>query len=299
VELLVFVHFCPLQYSHEVVKSTAVLNHTTHTASRPIGQPTRGKTARHRLRRVDTFFLLYEDVLFRRCEGVYTSAFFVDLGYGAEPHTTLESAQRLRRLNAGLPVLGVEIDPERVAAAAPFQDEHTHFRVGGFNLPLQPHESVRAIRAFNVLRQYSPEAVTESLNLLGEQLLPGGLLIEGTSDPLGRIWVANILRRTGQGLKQEGLLFSTNFRWGFEPGIFQPVLPKNYIHCMLPGEPIHSFMEAWKAAARQTMSIKNFGLRQWFTASAHALAESGYDIELRRRFLNKGFLFWKVGEMVG
>ena len=274
----------------------SVLNPTTHSTSRPVGQPTRGKTARQRLRRVDTFLMLYDDVLFRRCEGIFSSACFVDLGYGAEPFTTLESARRLRRLNPSLPVLGVEIDPQRVAAAMPFEDNLTRFRVGGFNLPLHPNENARAIRAFNVLRQYREEEAPEYLSLLGQQLLPGGLLIEGTSDPMGRIWTANVFRRTAQGIHQTGLLFSTNFRWGFEPALFQPVLPKNFIHRMIPGEPIHSFMQAWKTAACQTMPFKAFGLRQWFSASAHALALDGYRIELRRRFLNKGFLFWQFGK---
>ncbi len=86
--------------------------------------------------------------------GLYDRALFVDVGYGAEPFTTLESAARLRTVNPVLPVLGVEIDGERVAAALPYADAHTHFRLGGFNLPLQPDEHVRLIRAFNVLRQY-------------------------------------------------------------------------------------------------------------------------------------------------
>ena len=151
------------------------------------------------------------------------------------------------------------------------------------------------MRAFNVLRQYEEQEVAAAQRLMGSYLLPGGLLIEGTSDPLGRIWVANLLRRSASGLVMEGLLFSTNFRWGFEPGIFQPVLPKNLIHRMVPGEVINDFMDAWKDAARQTIAIKPLGLRQWFAASAKTLASSGYAIDLRRKYLQKGFLLWKRG----
>lgn len=79
---------------------------------------------------------------------------FVDLGYGFDPRTTLESASRLRKSNPNLKILGAEIDKERVEAALPFADEKTFFRLGGFNLPLQSGEHVRLIRAFNVLRQY-------------------------------------------------------------------------------------------------------------------------------------------------
>src|SRR5512133_1381390 len=110
---------------------------------KPLGQLTRGKTARNRLRRVDNFLLMVESALIRQMDGPFARACYVDLGYGAEPFTTLESAERLRRLNPSLPVLGVEIDPERVTNAAPYADELTDFRLGGFNLPLLEGETVR------------------------------------------------------------------------------------------------------------------------------------------------------------
>lgn len=267
------------------------------TPQRPLGQITRGKTAHNRLRRVDIFTLLYaRELLIQAVPAGLRRAFYVDLGYGAEAFTTLESARRFRTVNPELDVLGVEIAPERVEAALPYADAHTFFRLGGFNLPLESGETVRLMRAFNVLRQYSEDQVAESHELMGQHLLSGGLIIEGTSDPFGRIWVANLLRQgtaLTPGLRMEGLLFGTNFQWGFEPDIFQPVLPKNYIHRMLPGEAIYAFMEAWKAAARQTIAFKAFGLRQWFAASAGALKELGYNIEIHPRYLRSGFLLWK------
>ena len=171
-------------------------------SKKPLGQVTRGKTARNRLRRVDNWLMMYEPLLLRRSDGAYEKAWFVDLGYGAEPFTTLESAQRLRRVSPALNVLGVEIDPERVQTALPYADAQTQFRLGGFNLPLQAGESVKLIRAFNVLRQYDETQVNEAHATLMEQVLPGGLLIEGTSDPYGRVWVANVLRRTASRRKR-------------------------------------------------------------------------------------------------
>ncbi len=265
---------------------------------RPLGQPTRGKTARNRLRRVDTFLILYDRALLRRTDGPFARAFFVDLGFGAEPVTTLESGARLHAINPRLPVLGVEIDPERVAAALPYADARTTFRVGGFNLPLRPGETVRAIRAFNVLRQYEEAQVAPAWQTMGESLLPGGLLIEGTSDPPGRTWVANLLRRAEGGMVYEGLLFSTNFHGGFEPAMFQPVLPKNLIHRMTPGEPIHAFMAAWKRAAEETIAHRAWGPRQWFAASAQTLAARGEPVLLRPRLIRQGYLLWRaaIGE---
>jgi SAM-dependent methyltransferase len=261
---------------------------------RPQGQPTRGKTAPNRLRRVDNFLLLYDGPLIRRRDGEFARACYVDLGYGAEPFTTLESAARLRRVHPDLPVLGVEIDPERVARAAPYEDDLTRFRLGGFNLPLQAGETVRIIRAFNVLRQYDETEVYTAWQHMGRCLLPGGLLIEGTSDPYGRVWTANLLRRTTDDrLWYEGLLFSTNFRWGFAPGLFQPVLPKNCIHRMVPGEKVNDFMSAWNQAIRETVAFRDWGQHQWFTASVDALARRGYPLDQRRRFLRRGYLLWQ------
>jgi hypothetical protein len=164
-------------------------------SKKPVGLPTRGKTASNRLRRVDNFILLYEPSLLTRTDGLFARSLFVDLGYGFDPRTTLESAARFRRVNPHLPILGVEIDPERVEAAQPFVDEITHFRLGGFNLPMLAGESVRLIRAFNVLRQYEEKDFAPAYERLAEHVLPGGLMIEGTSNPFGSVWVANLARR--------------------------------------------------------------------------------------------------------
>ena len=261
---------------------------------RPQGQETRGKTARNRLRRVDNFLCLYDPALIQRVHGPFANALFVDLGYGAEPFTTLESAERLRRLNPTLPVLGVEIDAERVATAQPFADAQTHFRLGGFNLPLQAGEQVRCIRAFNVLRQYEERAVADAYALLARQLLPGGLLIEGTSDPFGRIWVAHVLRKNGnEMLLHEASVFSTNFRTGFDPTEFQTILPKNLIHQVAPGTPIYDFFAHWKQATWETVAQRSWGLRPWFAASTHRLAQCGDKIDHRRRLLARGYLVWQ------
>jgi hypothetical protein len=264
---------------------------------RPQGQPTRGKTTQNRLRRVDLFLAWYAPDLLRRHDGAFAHAWLVDLGYGAEPFTTLEMAQRLRRLNPRLPVLGVEIDPERVAAALPYADDLTHFRRGGFNLPLTPRpdgtpETVRAIRAFNVLRQYDEAAVAAAYAELAHGVLPGGLLVEGTSDPLGRHWVANVLRRAADApaWQPEALVFSTNFRGGWEPALFQAVLPKNLIHRMTPGEPIWALLAAWKAAAQRSSAARAWGLRAWFVAAAERLAAEGWPVRTRGRWARAGFL---------
>ena len=258
-----------------------------------MGQPTRGKTASNRLRRVDNFILLYEPSLLTRTDGLFAESLFVDLGYGFDPRTTLESATRFRKVNPNLKILGVEIDKERVEAAQPYADGKTFFRLGGFNLPLQSRERVRLVRVFNVLRQYEEEDFIPAYERLAEYVLPGGLMIEGTSTPFGQIWAANLARRLGEASwKMEALVLSTNFRLGFDVEEFQTILPKNYIHRMVPGEAIHDFFDAWRRSAAETAAAKTFGLKQWFAASAETLAKKGFKIDLHKKWLGKGWLIW-------
>src|SRR5215216_345119 len=275
-----------------------------------MGHPTRGKTASNRLRRVDNFILLYEPSLLTGTDwlpappftsnkqnekGGVTNSMFVDLGYGFEARTTLESALRFRTVNPELPILGVEIEKERVEAAIPYADEKTFFRLGGFNLPLKEGEHVRLIRAFNVLRQYEEKEFAPAYERLAQYVLPGGLMIEGTSNPFGSMWCANVARTVdARQWTMEALVFSTNFRMGFDIEEFQTLLPKNLIHHVLPGEPIYDFFEAWKQSAAETAAMKTYGPKQWFSAAGKRLAERGYTTASQHKWLTKGFLIWKL-----
>src|SRR5215211_7337908 len=92
--------------------------------------------------------------------------------------------------------------------------------------------------------------------------------------------------------KLEALVFSTNFRTGFDITNFQAVLPKNLIHHVVQGEPIYDFFEAWKQSAAETAALKAYGLRQWFIQSSEALAQKGYKINLQKKFLARGWMIW-------
>lgn len=266
----------------------------------PTARITRGKTARNRLRGSDHFLLHHDPGLLSRRDRAWADALCVDLGYGAEAHTTLEWARRLRRRAPHLHVLGVEIDPERVARARPFTDAHTTFREGGFDLPLQPHERVRLVRAFNVLRQYDEHEVGPIWSQLAAQLLPGGLLVDGTSCPYGRTWTACLVRRpvdtAGDAWHLEALVLGANLRTGFDPETAQTRLPKRYIHRMRAGEAVHGFFAAWKRAVRDTRGLAIWGERQWFAGAARALAAAGHDVVLRPRWLKQGWLVWRFPE---
>jgi hypothetical protein len=178
-----------------------------------------------------------------------------------------------------------------VEAALPYADDKTFFRLGGFNLPLQTGEHVRLIRAFNVLRQYDESDFAPAYEKLAESVIPDGLMIEGTSDPFGSIWAANVMRKAQDGTwNAEALVFSTNFRLGFAVEDFQTILPKNLIHHVVPGQDVHDLFESWKRSAAETSAAKVYGFRQWFMAAAASLAQKGYKINLQGKFLSRGFL---------
>ena len=254
---------------------------------RPLGQVTRGKTAPNRLRKTDTFLAVAYPELVRHMPGLY-----VDLGYGAYPITSVETLERLGKLNPRLRVLGVEIDPARVAAAEAYTRPGLEFRLGGFDLPLRSGESVTIIRAFNVLRQYPEAAVEAALRALAEPLTPGGLLLEGTSDPLGRLLTFNVYQKPAPDgpLARAALVLAPSLHAGFLPRQFQPVLPKNFIHHAEPGGPIDRFFEAWHAAWQHARA-RATDPRQVFTLAGLRLAEAyGYGVDRRRALLRRGFL---------
>ena len=257
--------------------------------ARPEGRATRGKTAPNRLRRIDHFVGRYASGLLRSPG----RAPAVDLGFGRLPLTTLEMAAQLRRANPALPVIGIEIDPARVEAAQAYAGPHTRFMRGGFNLP-QGSTPARLIRAMNVLRQYPEEEALPAHQQLIDQLIPGGLLVEGTSSPFGRRIVINLIRHGAGGVPvMEGLLFSTNFREGFSPDLFPPVLPKQLIHRHVPGEAIHTFFETWRRCADRARHARTFGVRQHFVQTARDLAMTYPGVSTRPRLLRQGFLFWR------
>jgi hypothetical protein len=257
---------------------------TPSRARQPFGQPTRGKTAPNRLRKTDTFLALAFPEFVRHMPGLY-----VDLGYGAYPVTSVETLERLRRLNPALGLLGVEIDPQRVAEAQRFARDRLEFRLGGFNLPLQAGERAGLIRAFNVLRQYDEGAVRDALAALSASLTPGGLIIEGTCDPTGRLMTFNLFRKE-TALERSALVFAPSLRAGFAPRQLQAVLPKNFVHHAGPGGPIDQFFAAWHKHW-QAARAHSRDLRQIFGQAARRLAtHDGYAIDLRRTLLRRGFL---------
>ncbi|WP_018684806.1 hypothetical protein [Actinokineospora enzanensis] len=249
--------------------------------ARALGAPTRGTTNPNRLRRVDRWLVGSSTV---RAALTGQDPLVVDLGYGATPVTTVELATRLRAVAPDVRVLGLEIDPERVEAAKPAADPPAlDFRRGGFELA-----GTRPVllRAFNVLRQYPEDEAARSWATMLARLAPGGLLVEGTCDEIGRrcSWVL---------LDAEG---PRTFTLSCLPaGIDRPSdlaerLPKALIHRNVPGEPVHELLCALDACWATAAPFAPFGPRARWVESARLLAAEGWPVlDDRRR--------WRLGEL--
>jgi hypothetical protein len=189
----------------------------------------------------------------------------VDLGFGATPVTAVELAGRLGRVRADVRVVGLEIDAERVAAAAPAADPpRLTFRSGGFELAgLRP----ALVRAANVLRQYDEPAALQAWDTMRANLAADGVLVEGTCDEIGRLGSWVLLDGDGP----RSLTLAAKIETLERPAEFAERLPKALIHYNVPGTSIHRFLRdldaAWDAAA----PLSSFGPRQRWIAACRAL----------------------------
>ncbi|MCW2946297.1 MAG: hypothetical protein JWR24_3014 [Actinoallomurus sp.] len=271
---------------------------------RPEGTITRGTTAPNRLRRVDRWIARVYGPLLRHDR----RPLVVDLGYGASPVTTAELFTRLRAVHPRVEVVGMEIDPQRVAAARRCEREGLSFRLGGFELPVDRPPTL--IRAFNVLRQYGEAEAWTAWDRMCGGLAPDGVLVEGTCGETGRraVWVALQRERPGAHAGAPGrpgeragavavprtITFAAHLPSMPRPSELAERLPKTLIHRNVPGERVHqllaAFDRAWAAAAPQSV----FGPRQRWVAAVELLARdhpvyAGAPLGGRAR--------WRLGEV--
>lgn len=260
--------------------------------SRTTGKITRGTTNTNRLRRVDRWIARHP--VLRRVD----DPLVVDLGYGASGVTAFELEARLRRARSDVEVVGLEIDPARVQRArdqlaevragkssfAP--DARVSFARGGFEVPLPGIRRPAIIRAFNVLRQYDEEDVPAAWAMMASRLAPGGMVVEGTCDEIGRIstWVA-----LGADGRPRTLTISLRLAGLASPGVAAERLPKALIHRNVPGEGIHDFLQAMDAEWTRSVAASSFGPEQRWRAAMEAMSAAGWPIGGRSR--------WRLGEV--
>ncbi|GEN08938.1 hypothetical protein MFU01_39750 [Myxococcus fulvus] len=258
---------------------------------------TRGRTAPGRLRALDAFLCRFEPTLLSRVDGPWARAVFVDVGFGEHPWTTLESAEAFRALHPELVVIGVELDDARALAAQSHAGPRTHFRQGGFALPLSPEEPARLVRAMNLLRQGPVERVAEVHHALSRFLLPSGLLVEGSSDPEGSVLTAHLLRRSDSAPDappvREALLFHTDFRQGFAPLLFRDWLPRDLRRRVRPGEPMHAFFMSWVDTWKQARDAGHSAPADAFRESVSRLCRQVDGVSSDSWLLDSGYLLWR------
>lgn len=243
----------------------------------PLGTVTRGTTGINRLRRSDR--RLIHDRRITTLLHRAADPLVVDLGYGAQPWTTLELAARLRTIRPDVRVVGLEIDPSRVV---PDRDG-VRFARGGFELAdLRPV----LVRAFNVLRQYPEPAVAEAWSTVLAGLAPDGLLVEGTCDELGRRCAWVVLDRTGP----RTLTLAWDPFTVERPSDLAERLPKALIHRNIPGERIHALLGAADRAWAHTAPLAAFGPRVRWRGAADLMRERGIPVRDFRRRLRDSVL---------
>jgi hypothetical protein len=209
----------------------------------------------------------------------------VDLGYGANAWTARDLRDALRRVRPDVHLVGIEIDPERVAAAQSASDESLSFIRGGFEIPTTTRPML--IRAFNVLRQYQENEVGSAWRTMTARLADNGWLVEGTCDELGRHswWVAV---RAGDS-EPRTLTLSTRLAGFDRPSELAERLPKALIHRNVRGEKIHDVLiqldSAWAAAA----PYSTFSARQRWIMTMQSLRAQGIPVQ-------HGPSRWKLGE---
>ncbi|MEV5541124.1 class I SAM-dependent methyltransferase [Saccharopolyspora shandongensis] len=258
--------------------------------ARALGMPTRGTTNPNRLRRIDRWITGTQwvaDALRNAAEPVV-----IDLGYGATPVTTVELAARLRPLRPDARVVGLEIDPDRVAAGKLVADPPAlEFRRGGFELAglaagVRDFPGPALVRALNVLRQYTEPEAWKAWDELCSRLAPDGLLVEGTCDEIGRrcCWVT--LDRGGPRTLTLACLPADIER----PSDLAERLPKTLIHRNVPGEKVHAMLAELDACWAKAAPMAPFGPRARWAQAAQSFAELGWPVLDRRRR-------WRLGEL--
>ena len=218
----------------------------------------------------------------------------VDLGYGASPVTVLELATRLRALREDVRVVGVEIDPERVARGRPLADPpRVDFVLGGFEVPVPAGTGDRpdVVRAFNVLRQYAEGDVPDAWARMVDRLAPGGALVEGTCDEPGRLAAWVDVRRGDDGApRPRSLSLSWRLAGLATPSVVAERLPKVLIHRNVPGEGVHDLMLALDGAWARQAPLSSYGARQRFVATVQELRAAGWPVLGDRSR-------WRLGEL--
>jgi SAM-dependent methyltransferase len=244
------------------------------------GRITRGTTNVNRLRRVDRWIATLPAL--RQA----ADPLVVDLGYGASATTPLELHARLSRVRPDVEVVGIEIDPARVALARREARPGVSFALGGFEVPLPDGRSATVIRALNVLRQYDESEVAAAWSRMLARLQPGGVLVEGTCNEIGRVcsWV----NLTAEG--PQSFTISLRLAELEKPSIVAERLPKALIHRNVVGERIHEYLRELDKLWQVNAPLSVYGPSQRWIATVEGMRAASWPVLGTKAR-------WKLGEL--
>ncbi len=229
--------------------------------ARALGLPTRGTTNPNRLRQLDNWIAVTQARRLRSAD----DPLVIDLGYGDSPITASELLSRLQPVRPDVRVLGLELDPGRVATAQSAAGPQLSFERGGFELagrrPL-------IVRAANVLRQYPEAEVAPAWQRMSHQLGPDGVILDATCDELGRRGSWTLLDATGP----ISLTIFSKPDAIARPSDVADRLVKALIHRNVAGQPIHALLQAMDLAWDRHAGLAAFGHRQRWVAMCAAVA---------------------------
>jgi hypothetical protein len=191
--------------------------------------------------------------------------------------TTVELLARLRAVRPDVEVIGLEIDPDRVAAAAGFARPGLSFARGGFELSVPDGRRPVLVRAANVLRQYDESDVAPAWAAMAARLAPDGLIVDATCDEVGRraTWLAVTDSPAAQPVS---LTVSMRLAGIERPSDVAERLPKALIHRNVPGEPVHDWLQALDEAWDRSAAHASYGVRQRFVAAVHVVRAAGWPV---------------------
>ena len=244
---------------------------------------TRGTTNPNRLRRVDNWIAVHAAPI---CSRDAADPLVVDLGLRRDARSPRSScATGWRRVRPD--VRGGRRRRSTRPGSPPPHRPRTRpastFARGGFELAgLRP----AVVRAFNVLRQYDEGEVDRGLGGDAAALAPGGALVEGTCDELGRL--ASWVLLDGAGPRT--LTLAARLSTWTHPATLAERLPKALIHHNVPGEPVHALLHTLDKAWRDAAPYATFGPRQRWLRAAAAVRAAGWPVLDRPAR-------WRLGEL--
>lgn len=241
---------------------------------------------------------------------------FVDVGYGDEPTTTERTHETLLQLSCAakaserggqsapspnVETVGVEADHARVSRAQERSTAGTRFVLGGFALTGVGIQDASLIRCLNVLRGYGLWDVKPALLQMSRALVPGGLLLEGTSDAAGTLAAVHVWRRNNESrMNYNGLVCVTDFSRGFSPWMFRDVLPRDLRRHATPGEPVFEWLKTWDNEMQLLRTKRREGElpRAGAEVNHSVFEESVKRLTIRSpetdaRFASRGVVVWK------